>query len=62
MAGCSLPLWIHPSTCDVTDSGQFNLIPLMSGLLSIGLGDTAASVAGSKIGKYRWSGKNIHTS
>ncbi|XP_044259608.1 dolichol kinase [Tribolium madens] len=56
LAGCALPLWIHPSPCDVTNSAIFNLLPLMSGLLTIGIGDTAASVVGSKFGKFHWPG------
>ncbi|CAH1112968.1 unnamed protein product [Psylliodes chrysocephalus] len=56
LAGCSLPIWIHPSPCDVTDSASFNLVILLSGLLSIGVGDSMASIVGSHYGKFSWPG------
>lgn len=52
MLGCVTPFWIYPSSFE-------NIVPLpvFSGVLSIAVGDTAASICGSSFGKYRWLGK-----
>lgn len=59
LAGISLPLWILPAPCDVVDSAGFNLLPLLSGLLAVGIGDTMASAVGSTLGTHHWTGNYI---
>ncbi|XP_017146467.1 dolichol kinase isoform X1 [Drosophila miranda] len=49
LIGCSMPLWLTPCPC----SGKDTLI-LLSGILAVGVGDTAASVVGSKMGRNMW--------
>lgn len=54
LIGCSLPLWIHNSPCDLTGSTESEIIPLLAGVLSVGIGDMFASVIGSKMGRFKW--------
>ncbi|XP_058821279.1 dolichol kinase [Topomyia yanbarensis] len=56
LVGCSLPIWLHPVPCDLTDSAGRNLIKLLAGILSVGIGDTMASVCGYYFGKHKWQG------
>ena len=46
LCGLSATLWLP------TES--MGMLPLMSGVLTIGIGDTAASFVGSKWGKHKW--------
>jgi len=50
LVGCSLPLWIYPF--DYVKSP----LAIASGIITVGFGDTAASIAGSLIGKHHWRG------
>ncbi|XP_043643544.1 dolichol kinase [Drosophila teissieri] len=49
LIGCSMPIWMTPCPC----SGG-NTLALLSGILAVGVGDTAASVVGSKLGRNKW--------
>ncbi|EDW48165.1 dolichol kinase [Drosophila sechellia] len=49
LIGCSMPIWMTPCPC----SGD-NTLALLSGILAVGVGDTAASVVGSKLGRNKW--------
>lgn len=53
LIGCSLPLWIHPARCALRAAVT---IPVLSGLIAVGVGDTAASIIGSLYGKHKWPG------
>uniref|UniRef100_A0A1A9WJ03 dolichol kinase n=1 Tax=Glossina brevipalpis TaxID=37001 RepID=A0A1A9WJ03_9MUSC len=58
LIGCSLPLWLRPCPCIIsgtgTPSSNIQFLSLMAGVLTIGFGDTAASVLGSKYGRIKW--------
>lgn len=55
LCGCSLPLWLHPCPCNVSDTAGDEFMPLMAGVLSVGIGDAAASVFGSQFGRHKWT-------
>ncbi|KAJ6634691.1 Dolichol kinase, partial [Pseudolycoriella hygida] len=54
LVGCSLPLWLHPCPWCLTENNNVDVLPLISGVLSVGVGDTVASVIGSKYGNFMW--------
>ncbi|XP_053965754.1 dolichol kinase isoform X1 [Anastrepha ludens] len=60
LIGCSLPMWISPCPCglNVYTSENPRILPLLAGVLTIGFGDTAASVVGSKFGRIKWRNSN----
>lgn len=50
LVGCSLPIWIFPS--NIT-SNKNEIMILSSGIISLGIGDTAASIGGSLWGRTK---------
>lgn len=57
LIGCAVPLFLHPSSVSrYWDSAAWTLVPLLSGVLSVGIGDSFAGVVGSKWGRHKWRG------
>ncbi|XP_071794986.1 uncharacterized protein [Asterias amurensis] len=54
LLGMSIPVWVYTGT--VGNSHQGSSLALYSGVLSLGVGDTAASIFGSLYGKTKWPG------
>lgn len=54
LAGVASPLWLSP--CPLNESQADTVLPLLAGVLAVGIGDTAASVGGTYLGRTRWSG------
>jgi len=51
LVGVSWPLWVYPGTLTLQPSP----LVLYSGVISVGIADSAASVVGSTMGRVRWS-------
>lgn len=54
LVGCSIPLWLYPFSCGYSQINYNISIILLSGILSVGIGDTAASYFGSIFGQHKW--------
>lgn len=58
LVGCAMPLWLHPCGCYLTDwADPPSIMSLSAGVLSVGIGDAAASVLGSLYGRHKWKGE-----
>lgn len=53
LIGCAAPLYLSPIALT---GGSEALLPLLSGVLSVGTGDMFASVIGSSYGRHKWPG------
>lgn len=51
LIGCSIPLALLPSLKEPAST-----LPLLAGVLSIGIGDSCASIIGKHFGRQKWSG------
>ncbi|XP_017865758.1 PREDICTED: dolichol kinase isoform X1 [Drosophila arizonae] len=58
LIGCALPIWLTPCPCLRVGKDSQLLLLLLSGILTVGVGDTAASVLGSKYGRNKWRNSN----
>ncbi|KAK4299038.1 hypothetical protein Pmani_028657 [Petrolisthes manimaculis] len=61
LVGVASPLWLTPCPIGETSMGQWpgsprSVLPLLSGVLAVGVGDTAASIGGTYMGRRRWVG------
>lgn len=61
LVGCALPIWLT----DVEDGNILTPVQYsaaIAGILSIGIGDTFASIGGSLFGRTRWKGRHFYIS
>lgn len=56
LAGCSMPVWLQGVKFTCLGDNGWNLLCALSGVLSVGVGDTFASIGGSAFGKTIWEG------
>lgn len=50
LSGLSFPLWMPTSNLEI--------LPILGGVLTIGIGDSAASIVGTRWGKTKWPGSS----
>lgn len=53
LCGLSFPIWMPTNNVELT--------ALLSGVLTVGVGDSAASAVGSKYGRHKWSADSSKT-
>ena len=58
LVGLSLPLWIWP---EAAKPNPVNKLSLYSGVISVGVADTAAAVVGSAVGRIKWVSRGSRT-
>jgi dolichol kinase len=60
LLGCAAPLWLHYSLLP-SQPTRLELLPALSGVLVLGVGDSAASLFGVALGRSRWGGGSHKT-
>jgi len=58
LVGVSLPLWVWP---EAVKQNSVNQLQFYSGVLSVGVADTAAAVIGSAVGRIKWTSGGSRT-
>lgn len=58
LAGCSLPIWLTGLPEQQSDLQPIQFAASLAGVLSIGIGDTFASIGGSYYGRTNWPRKS----
>lgn len=56
LVGVASPLWLHPCPLGEVQTDSRSVLPCLAGVLAVGVGDTAASVGGTYLGRKHWSG------
>lgn len=56
LVGVASPLWLHPCPLGDMPTDSRSVLPSLAGVLAVGVGDTAASVGGTYLGRKHWSG------
>ncbi|KAK2705089.1 hypothetical protein QYM36_017211 [Artemia franciscana] len=54
LLGCSAPMWLYPLPFEKQDYSA--VLPMAAGVLTLGVGDTAAGLVGVYFGRNRWPG------